>query len=476
MRILDLPSKGPDRNTWGSLGVPFGALVLVVWVSAVAAPLTPVQTLEVYYQAVDGGDCEQALRLRPGYTMTSCKIVKHATLEHVVVSRQDASHALLSIRVKFQKADNDEETFSGSVELERRDEDWIIKTDSFKASPAGPRDGTDSSGPAPSAPRVESFSGSTPTQAPRLLHGSEYLLQRCWRPDELRASAGEEEFGWDEDPSLVPRELPANPQDWSMPVRGTDRGTIRSVHPAAGGMPLALTFNLIERAGERSGYDGELVDVLRRLEVPATFFASGTWMLRHAERARQLLADPLFELGLLGWDHHNMALLGADEVELRLLRSEAAYREVWRGLKESPCTRGPKGKAGMSLISPVPSLFRFPYGRCAATTLDQVAAFGLRAVQWSLVLDDIARDSSLDSIFVRLQMTGTGGAIVVGHGDGRERYTATALAMAIPRLRKQGYELVSISQLLTRGEPVTAMTCYEQEPGDNLSYDEHFRN
>ena len=72
---------------------------------------------------------------------------------------------------------------------------------------------------------------------------------------------------------------------------------------------IALTFDLCEQPGEIAGYDGAIFDYLRANGIKATFFAGGKWMRSHAERAQQLMSDPLFEMGNHSEAHRNLKLL-----------------------------------------------------------------------------------------------------------------------------------------------------------------------
>lgn len=51
------------------------------------------------------------------------------------------------------------------------------------------------------------------------------------------------------------------------------------------------------------------------------------------------------------------------------------------------------------------------------------------------------------------------GAIIVGHANGRGRNTAAALALAVPKLKEQGYGFVTVSELIAAGKPVIAQRC-----------------
>jgi peptidoglycan-N-acetylglucosamine deacetylase len=92
-------------------------------------------------------------------------------------------------------------------------------------------------------------------------------------------------------------------------------GSIRRVVPRDGARLVALAFDLCERADQISAYDAAVVDFLRAQRVAATFFAGGKWMRTHAERAMQLIADPLFEVGNHAWTHGNLRILSGKRTE-----------------------------------------------------------------------------------------------------------------------------------------------------------------
>jgi hypothetical protein len=41
-----------------------------------------------------------------------------------------------------------------------------------------------------------------------------------------------------------------------------------------------------------------------------------------------------------------------------------------------------------------------------------------------------------------------------------------ALAIALPKLKEQGYSFVTVSELLKAGKPVITAPCYQTSPGD----------
>ena len=101
-------------------------------------------------------------------------------------------------------------------------------------------------------------------------------------------------------------------------------------------------------------------------------------------------------------------------------------------------------------------------------------AAGLAAIQWDVVSGDPWTGASADAIAQTVKTRVKPGSIVVMHANGRGWHTGKALPLFIGALRKQGYEFVTVSQLLAAGRPVAVAACYETKPGDNLRYDKLF--
>jgi peptidoglycan/xylan/chitin deacetylase (PgdA/CDA1 family) len=263
---------------------------------------------------------------------------------------------------------------------------------------------------------------------------------------------------------------------WTLPkvesqgaARGIPRGVVRRVALPRGLKLVALTFDLCESSGEISGYDGAIVDYLRRNRVPATFFAGGKWIANHDERAQQLMADPLFEVANHSWSHRNLRRIGGTRLLDEIVRPTAAYAAARARLAERRCAA-----AAPRSLARVPrrmSLFRFPYGVCNAAALKAIADAGMIAIQWDVVTGDPWRAQTARLIAATVLRNVRPGSIVVAHANGRGWHTAGALPIIVPRLRRRGYRFVTVSELLAAGRPVVASSCYEHRPGDNLVYD-----
>ena len=243
-------------------------------------------------------------------------------------------------------------------------------------------------------------------------------------------------------------------------------GSIRRVDLPPGEKFIALTFDLCEAGGEVAGYDGVLVDTLRANAVRATFFAGGKWLVTHGPRAQQLLADPLFETGNHTWTHWNLGVASGPGMQAQVNAVDAAYAATRAALAKTCSAASPPAQMG---------LFRFPYGSCSRESLDYVNQRGYRAIQWDVDSGDpwlpMSGARMAKSVLDRVKP----GSIVLMHANGRGFHTAEALSLIIPALRARGFGFLTVSELLARGKPVVAATCYGERPGDTAIYDKHWR-
>lgn len=290
----------------------------------------------------------------------------------------------------------------------------------------------------------------------------------CWRPEILAGRPGEKAIHRG---ARGPAVEAGGPAVTLPPLAANLKGSIRRVKLPAGRRLVALTFDICENGNEISGYDADIFDTLRRLDVKATFFPSGKWLLDHQERARQLMADPLFQVGTHSWTHRNFRLLPAGDAKADLALDLRADASIRHGLNEMACYRPIASKRGDLEHA---TLFRFPFGTCNAETMSAVNDAGLLAIQWDVVSGDPAPAQSAEAIRSGVVARVKPGSIVVMHANGRGHHTAEALPLLIADLRQRGFEFATVGELLQKGEPVIADSCYENKPGDNARYDKLF--
>jgi peptidoglycan/xylan/chitin deacetylase (PgdA/CDA1 family) len=190
---------------------------------------------------------------------------------------------------------------------------------------------------------------------------------------------------------------------------------------------VALTFDLCP-VREGSGWDRALITLLEQRHVPATFFASGRWIERHDEEVRELLHNPLFELGTHGMLHRHLPKLAV-----------AAQRDEIVGpihLLES----------GYDVH---PTLVRAPYGEYDDRTRLLIGELGLQLVQWSVVSGDPDPHLGTDAILRTLRAGIRDGSIVIFHANGKGAHTRQVVeTLVADLLPARGLKPLTVSQLL----------------------------
>jgi peptidoglycan/xylan/chitin deacetylase (PgdA/CDA1 family) len=266
--------------------------------------------------------------------------------------------------------------------------------------------------------------------------------------------------------------IPAFPNStWSAQIRPHSvRNSVREVRVLDDRKILALTFDLCEGPGKASGFDSALVDFLTRNSVNATFFAGGKWMRSHPEETMRLMADPLFEIGNHSWNHANFRQLDPAAAKDQITRTLEEYNRIRNLLVARLEAEGADRKRTSDIPQP-PNLFRFPYGACTGESLAVLAELDMTAIQWNIVSGDPARGRTSEGIVNTVLSQVKPGSIVIFHANGRGRGTLGALRVLVPKLRNQGYEFVTVGELLALGTPVAVPECYELKPGDTLRYD-----
>ncbi|WP_218106807.1 bifunctional polysaccharide deacetylase/glycosyltransferase family 2 protein [Micromonospora pallida] len=189
---------------------------------------------------------------------------------------------------------------------------------------------------------------------------------------------------------------------------------------------LALTFD----DGPDPRWTPEVLRVLARHEVPATFFVVGTQVVRHPELARTMVAAG-HELGVHTFTHANLADLPAWQRRLEYEQTQMAIASA-TGVRTS--------------------LLRFPYSSRADAYKDgdwpllrQAGELGYLTVVNDVDSRDWAKPS-IETMIANVTPLGYAGAVSLWHDAGGDRSgTVAALDRYIPLMKSRGYRFTTVT-------------------------------
>ena len=170
-----------------------------------------------------------------------------------------------------------------------------------------------------------------------------------------------------------------------------------------------------------------ILDILARHNIKVTFFMTGGWVDSYPEDVKRIAAAG-HDLGNHSEHHKNMSQL-----------SENQQKEEITTVHEKV-----KALTGIDM-----DLFRPPYGDYNSQVIQNIKSCGYLPIQWDVDFLDW-KDYGIDSIIQTVtehRHLGNGSIILMHNGA---KYTAQALDTVITRLQEKGYQIVPISQLVSR--------------------------
>lgn len=203
---------------------------------------------------------------------------------------------------------------------------------------------------------------------------------------------------------------------------------------------IALTFDACSTQGS-SKFDAAVIRALISMQVPATLFLGGNWMEEHPDETMELARHAQFELANHTYLHPHLPRESDERVREELRRTQDLL---------------------YTLTGRTTKLYRAPYGELDARVARLAAEEGLISIQYDLASGDPDPRISSKRLMEYVTDTARNGSIVVMHMNGRGWRTAEALPRIIHRLRKKGYKLVTVSELLALPSPAVTTTSADQ--------------
>ncbi|MBR6514806.1 MAG: polysaccharide deacetylase family protein [Clostridia bacterium] len=184
---------------------------------------------------------------------------------------------------------------------------------------------------------------------------------------------------------------------------------------------IALTFD----DGPHYKYTEEILDILKKYDVKATFFTVGTNAERYPELIKREISEG-HEVANHTYSHKHMADLSEAEFEAEIREWEDAVNGCFEYTS---------------------NLFRPPEGILTQDEAQIVTENGYETVLWTVDTRDWAHNK-VESIVETVVSGARDGGIVLFHDFvSGSSPTPEALDIIIPRLKEMGYELVTVSEL-----------------------------
>jgi len=187
---------------------------------------------------------------------------------------------------------------------------------------------------------------------------------------------------------------------------------------------VAITFD----DGPDEYFTPQVLDILKEYNVKATFFIVGSVASKNPDVLKRIDEEG-HVVASHGWSHSNFTKLSNKKIAQELQKTNDLIEEI-------------TGKPT--------SLFRLPYGDFNQRVLETVANEGYHNIYWSIDPRDWSGISSKE-IVNHIKEKIEPGAIILLHSNGSKDSipnTAKALPHIIEYLQEQGYEMVTIPELL----------------------------
>lgn len=193
-----------------------------------------------------------------------------------------------------------------------------------------------------------------------------------------------------------------------VPVRSADKGS----------RVVALTFD----DGPDPAYTPQVLRLLRKHHVKATFFVIGQQASAHPGLVRSIVDDG-HTIGTHTWSHADVSRLTAGRVRT----------EVGRAVDTVATT-----------VGRIPTLFRAPYGSWSRTVFEVCATLGQTSIAWDVDPRDWDNPGAGRIRAKILDQVGNRSIVLTHDGGGDRSQTVRALRSVLPVLIDGGYRFVGV--------------------------------
>jgi peptidoglycan/xylan/chitin deacetylase (PgdA/CDA1 family) len=219
-----------------------------------------------------------------------------------------------------------------------------------------------------------------------------------------------------------PQPIPSFPVNYQQQVNVLQVNHRYFYHGNVNLPEVALTFD----DGPNPPFTSQVLDVLQRYHIKASFFDVGYLAHRYPDLVRREVADG-HTVGNHSWNHAHLPGLSASDITKEI-------NDTSDELQKITGTR--------------PTFFRPPYGETDARTLAVINSRGLTTFMWNNIAYDWLKPAP-NVISFRVTNVARNGMIILLHDGGGDRTNAVAaLATIIQNLQARGFRFVTLKQLV----------------------------
>lgn len=197
---------------------------------------------------------------------------------------------------------------------------------------------------------------------------------------------------------------------------------------------IALTFD----DGPWPQTTREILSILKQNDAHATFFAVGEQCAENASIMKEVVAAGN-QIATHSYDHANGSGRGVD---MTLMSSQEQIDEIEKGFKAIEDAIG----------QPVTRIMRAPGGNYHGTLVTNLKPYVGAEIGWDVDSRDWTKPG-VDAIVNQILTVKPGQIVLMHDGGGDRSQTVEALRKALPILKKEGYEFITIDELLSYGIP-----------------------
>ncbi|MCX7921854.1 MAG: polysaccharide deacetylase family protein [Clostridia bacterium] len=185
---------------------------------------------------------------------------------------------------------------------------------------------------------------------------------------------------------------------------------------------ISITFDCAWGAGDIP----DILNTLRNEDVKATFFMVGQWAEKFPQ-AVKLMSQDGHDIGNHSYSHLRMGSIDSGKIRSEISRCGAKLNEITGNKIE---------------------LFRAPYGDYNNSVIRGARDLGYYTIQWDVDSLDWKPGISRQEILSRVMRKVKSGSIILFHND--TPHTSKILPEIIASLKREGYSIVPVSQLILR--------------------------